>query len=199
MTLTTSWSCPHLGVRYLRLHDLPEVARMLAKPAVCAEVMFGPNSEAETRGYFEPLLEVQEAALAQGQVPTSPLFALLDPEDGAFAGDCAALAVPYAPGCWMVGYQLDVPFWERGLGTWAGRFVVQHALFDLGARRITGDCFASNLASARILEGVGLRPEGAQRQHYPRGDGFVDNLLFGGLRDELEERARGWREAFVPG
>ncbi len=190
------WTSPHLHVRYLRTDDLPELVRLLGKPEVCAEVMFGPNSEADTRGYFEPQLAAQAQALARGELPESPLFALLDPETGSLAGDAAALAVPYAPGCWMIGYQLDVPFWGRGLGTWAARFVVQHALFELGARRITGDCFVTNVASTRILEGVGLRREGIQRGHFLRQGRPVDNLMLGGLRGELLERARPWREAF---
>ena len=194
-----SWSSVHLRVRYLRPGDLPAVARMLAKSEVCAEVMFGPNTQEETRAYFGPLLEAQEAALAAGRLPTSPMFALLDPASGAFAGEAAALEVPYAPRCWMIGYQLDVPFWGRRLGTWAARFVVQHALVDLGARRITGDCFATNVGSTRILRSVGLQPEGIQREHYRGPAGPVDNLLFGALREELDDaRVRGWREAFVP-
>ena len=196
--LPTAWTSDHLHVRYLRSDDLPEVVRILAKPEVCAEVMFGPNTEAETRGYFEPLLVEQAAALDRGERPGSPIFALVDPATGALAGDAAALAVPYAPGCWMIGYQLDAPFWGRGFGTWGARFVVQHALFDLDARRITGDCFVTNAASTRILEGVGLRREGVQRDHFLRDGEPVDNVLLGGLRDELIERARSWREAFTP-
>jgi RimJ/RimL family protein N-acetyltransferase len=199
LSLPTFWSSPKLHVRYLCSADLPDVVRMLAKPEVCADVMFGPNTEAQTVGYFGPLLEAQEAALARGELPTSPNFALLDPQSGAFAGEAAALEVAYAPGCWMIGYQLDAPFWGRRLGTWAGRFVLQHALFDLDARRITGDCLATNASSRRILTGLGLRSEGTQREHYEGPDGFTDNLLFGALRPELdEERTRGWRQAFVP-
>jgi [ribosomal protein S5]-alanine N-acetyltransferase len=198
MPPTATWTCSQLTLRYLRHGDLPAVVAMLGKASVCADVMFGPNSEQETRGYFGPLLDVQQASLDAGHMPTSATFALEEP-GGAFVGEAAALEVPFAPGVWMVGYQLDEPFWGRGLGTLAGRFVVQHAVFELGARRITGDCLVTNIASARILTGLGLRPEGVQRQHYMRGDEPVDNLLFGALTDELDAaRLRSWQEAFAP-
>jgi len=191
------WCHQDLHIRYMRREDLPPTVRMLKKRSVTAQVFFGPNTEAETRAYFEPIVDRMEQALAEGTAPQGPDFALLDPHTGTFMGNAALEPVPFAHGNWTLGYQLDEPFWGRGLGTLAARFLVVHALDVLGARRLTADCFATNLASARVLEKAGFCREGVQRAHYVKHGKVVDNLLFGLLVEDLpDEDVASWRGLF---
>jgi RimJ/RimL family protein N-acetyltransferase len=66
---------------------------------------------------------------------------------------------------------------------------VATAFTELGVRRITAGCFADNLASVRILEGLGMRRE----QHGVEDSwheelGWIDGYTYGLLASE-------WRAA----
>lgn len=190
---------PHLDLRYLARSDLDDVVTMLQKPKVCEHLFFGPNTREQTLAYFKPLLSEIEADLAHGFVPQAPVFALIEPETRSFMGTCALLPVEYAGATWMLGYQLDEPYWRRRFGTWAARFLVHHALLTLGARRLIADCFARNLGSVKILESIGMLREGVQREHYVKNGAPVDNVIFGLLRSEADLEIIGdWGRAFTP-
>jgi RimJ/RimL family protein N-acetyltransferase len=195
---TPQWRSPHLDLRYLTRADLPTVAAMLESPEVCEHLFFGPNTEAQTRAYFEPLLDAMAPALARGERPPLHCFALLEPRTGALMGECALVPVDYADRVYMLGYQLDAPYWGRRFGTWAARFLVQFAFDALDARRLVADCFATNLGSASILRRVGFQHEGTLRAHYLKGGERHDNLLFGLLAEESDpDTRRTWRAAFT--
>lgn len=67
-----------------------------------------------------------------------------------------------------LGYLLDRRYWGRGLATEAARHVVAWA-GDLPAiERIWATCDAENIASARVLEKVGLVREALLRCHTVR-------------------------------
>ena len=83
-----------------------------------------------------------------------------------------------------IGYWLGVPYWGRGYTTEAARRVTAFGFAELGLHRIQGLCLPHNLASARVLEHVGMRREG-QLRGYIRKDGvYEDLLMYAILRDE---------------
>src|SRR5919107_1846055 len=64
-----------------------------------------------------------------------------------------------------VGYVLARPFWGRGLATEALRPVVGWALSRPEIYRVWAVCDAENVASARVLEKVGMAREGVLRRY----------------------------------
>lgn len=60
--------------------------------------------------------------------------------------------VPYVD----LGYRLAPRFWGHGYATEAGRQVAHHAFLDLGIPDLTALIHPLNLASARVVEKVGL-------------------------------------------
>ena len=78
-----------------------------------------------------------------------------------------------------LGYIFDPAYAGQGYATEAVTAVVAHAFEQLGVRRITAGCFADNLASVRILEGLGMR-----REQHGIGDswhaelGWVDGYTY---------------------
>jgi RimJ/RimL family protein N-acetyltransferase len=60
------------------------------------------------------------------------------------------------PGECGFGYMLDRKHWGQGYATEAARAIVAFAFQDLGAQRITAWCYATNVASARVLVKAGL-------------------------------------------
>jgi ribosomal-protein-alanine N-acetyltransferase len=161
---------------------------MLARESVCEWLFFGPNTDEITREYFPPLIEAIEKACQEGQVPESPVFTIREKESEAFVGQCALLPVDFSPGAYLVGYQIDEPWWRGGYGTEACEFLVYYAFTILGAFRLNGDCAAGNTSSVRVMEKCGFVREGRQRRYWHARGGYHDRLLFGLLREDLEKR-----------
>jgi len=88
-----------------------------------------------------------------------------------------------------LGYIFDPAYAGHGYATEAVTAVVAHAFAKLGIRRITAGCYADNLASARILEKVGMR-----REQHGVGDswhaelGWIDGYTYGLLADDWRDR-----------
>jgi RimJ/RimL family protein N-acetyltransferase len=82
-------------------------------------------------------------------------------DDGRLAGmietRCTGTAVD-------IGYVLRRSLWRRGLMTEAVRFVVEWALLLPGVYRVWATCDVENVASARLLESVGMEREGVLRR-----------------------------------
>ena len=81
-----------------------------------------------------------------------------------------------------VGYDLARAYWGRGLMPEALRRIVQFGFDEMNLNRVEADCTSLNTASARVLEKVGFKSEGMQREQYFEYGQFFDLLLFGLLR-----------------
>jgi ribosomal-protein-alanine N-acetyltransferase len=62
----------------------------------------------------------------------------------------------------MIG---DRRAWGRGIGTEAIRCIADIAKHELGLRKVTAACYASNVGSARAFEKAGFHLEGTRAQH----------------------------------
>jgi ribosomal-protein-alanine N-acetyltransferase len=83
------------------------------------------------------------------------------------------------------GYWLGRAFWGRGVATEAAQLLCAHAFRDRGLRRLEAHVFASNVASARVLEKNGFIREALLRQIYVERDGTItDGLLYARLRPQ---------------
>jgi ribosomal-protein-alanine N-acetyltransferase len=67
-----------------------------------------------------------------------------------------------------VGFLLNRRYWGNGLATDAARAIVEWALSIPSVRRVWATCDTENLASARVLEKVGLAREGILRSSIVR-------------------------------
>jgi RimJ/RimL family protein N-acetyltransferase len=78
-----------------------------------------------------------------------------------------------------IGYTF-APRWQgHGYATEAVRAMVAHLFRARGLHRVSAECDARNLASARVLERAGFRREGLLRQHtWIKGE-WTDDLLYG--------------------
>lgn len=87
-----------------------------------------------------------------------------------------------------IGYELDPVLWGRGYATEAAEEMLRFGFEELGLYRIWSWCIADNTGSRRVLERVGMRLEGVQRQHEYFKGRWRDQRLYGLL-------AREWRES----
>ena len=84
-----------------------------------------------------------------------------------------------------LGYELDPAFWGQGYATEAARTMVQFGFDYLGLHRIWSWCIAENVASARVLEKLGMRQEGRLRESEHFKGRWWDTLLYGILEHEF--------------
>ncbi|MBI4488005.1 MAG: GNAT family N-acetyltransferase [Deltaproteobacteria bacterium] len=63
-----------------------------------------------------------------------------------------------------LGYLLAKPYWGNGYMTEAVQAIVEWALNQEGIYRVWAVCDVENLASARVLEKIGMRREGVLRR-----------------------------------
>jgi RimJ/RimL family protein N-acetyltransferase len=64
-----------------------------------------------------------------------------------------------------LGYELAPDQWGHGYATEAARTMLAFGFQELGAHRIWAHCIAENVASARVLEKIGMKCEGRLREN----------------------------------
>jgi RimJ/RimL family protein N-acetyltransferase len=89
-----------------------------------------------------------------------------------------------------IGFELAPQHWGRGYATEAARAMIGFGFTELGLHRIWSWCIADNVASARVLEKLGMRPEGRLRENEYFKGRWWDTLLYGILNFEWEAQLR---------
>jgi RimJ/RimL family protein N-acetyltransferase len=86
----------------------------------------------------------------------------------------------------LYGLMIDPAFRGRGLADSAARVFSRYLLFDLGFHRLELECYGFNERAIRHAERIYVR-EGVKRKAYWRNDEWVDGVLFGLIREDLEQ------------
>lgn len=90
-----------------------------------------------------------------------------------------------------IGFTLAPAYHGRGYASEAVRAVLGHLFRVQGLHKVSAECDARNLPSARLLRRVGFVQEGALRQHtWIKGE-WTDDLLYGLLESDYFGTADG--------
>jgi RimJ/RimL family protein N-acetyltransferase len=90
----------------------------------------------------------------------------------------------------LIGFIVEPSYAGRGYATSIASGLLAAAFDHLYLRRVTAGCFADNLASARVLEKVGMRREQHGIQDSWHAElGWVDGYTYGILASEWRTRA----------
>ena len=81
---------------------------------------------------------------------------------------------------------LATEFRGRGIADAAARLLVRHLFFDLDYHRVQLGCYGFNERAIRHAERTGFVKEGVKRKAYWRHGEWVDGVLFGLVREDLE-------------
>ena len=160
---------PTAGVRPERLWETP---RLLARPPAVpdAQILFEEyasdphvtryltwrphQSAADTVDFLRRCERVWSDGSAYP-------WSLWRKQDEAFVG---LLEIRVTPGAVNLGYALGRRFWRQGFMSEALTPVVQWALAQPAIYRVWATCDVENIASARVLERVGMTREGVLRR-----------------------------------
>jgi [ribosomal protein S5]-alanine N-acetyltransferase len=149
-----------------------ETSRLLAKPAAVedAQVVFDEYaSDLHVAKYmtWTPHRSVADTTdflsrCARAWSESSAYtWTLWRKRDGAFVG---LLEIRVTPGAVDLGYALVRGYWRQGLMSEALTPVVQWALTQPTIYRVWATCDVENIASARLLERLGMKREGVLRR-----------------------------------
>lgn len=98
------------------------------------------------------------------------------------------------PGTVDLGYWIGEAFWNRGYASEGVRLAARLAFRHLGAQALTSWVFEGNDASRRVLEKNGFRYVRTAWRELAQGGRRAEWSL-ALLKEEWEERSRGWRPA----
>ena len=173
---------PRLMLRRISWHDAPDVFAYASDPEVARYTTWEAHrSLDESRDFISYILDLY----MNGQV--APWGVILKTSHK-LIGTCGFVAWNVTHARAEIGYALGRAYWGQGLMTEAAREVVEFGFERLDLNRIEARCEVPNVASARVMEKLGMSYEGTLReQMYTKGR-FCDLKLYSILRREWTPR-----------
>ena len=86
----------------------------------------------------------------------------------------------------LSGLAIHPDYRGRRLSDDAARLFQRHLIFDLDFHRLQLECYGFNERAIRHAERAGFVREGVKRKAYHRHGEWVDGILFGLIREDLE-------------
>ena len=148
-----------------RADDVDAVHRFAGDPAVCRHTAWGPNTLEQSRDFVHEVIDPDPERLD---------LAIIRPGEGGDAGSAGDDLIG-SGAVWTtsaehrsgeLGHTLRADCWGRGYATEVAHLLLELGLGALGLERVAGSCSPDNLASARVLEKIGMRREGVLRGLY---------------------------------
>jgi ribosomal-protein-alanine N-acetyltransferase len=146
-------------------------------PEACRYQAWGPNTAAQTKAF------VAQAVSGWIHQPQSRYVWTAEEQQRVVGlGELRISSREWRQG--EIGYVVHVDHWGRGIGTAIGRALLRIAFESMDLHRVIATCDPRNLASAAVLQKVGMAFEGQLRQTMQIRDGWRDSSVFSVLANE---------------
>lgn len=176
-----------------KLKDLPslETVRLLLRPLRMsdAEDIFEYASDPEvttyTFWYTHNSLDDSKKFISWLTSDHFACWGIVHKESNKVIGTCFFHSFNFQHRRADIAFNLSRKYWGQSYATETAREVILFGFNQWGLNRIQGTCMIKNIASARVMEKVGMTFEGILRK-YTYGKGrFHDLKLYSILRDEI--------------
>jgi ribosomal-protein-alanine N-acetyltransferase len=167
-----------LLLRPFEVGDAPVVQRLAGAPEVALMTQNIPHPYED--GMAEAWIASHGPAWEEGR-----LLALAITSAGDGLVGTVSLRVTPAHRRGELGYWVGLPFWNRGYATEASAGLVDFGFRELALNRIQARHLPRNPASGRVMEKLGMRFEGIQRQYLLVRGAFEDLAMYAVLRSDL--------------
>ncbi|MCC5637221.1 GNAT family N-acetyltransferase [Nostoc sp. CHAB 5844] len=128
---------------------------------------------------------VQEFIVQQIEQPRTKFqLAIILKQENQLIGNCGIRINDFLLREANIGYEIDSRYWKQGYATEAAYTILKFGFEELGMHRIWSYCVAENLASARVLEKIGMSREGHLREKEWIQGRWYDHFLYAILNDE---------------
>ena len=173
MELTT----PRLVIREFRPDDYTSTHAYGSDAEVTRHMIFGPNSEQETRAFLERVMA------SQAKHPRATYDLAVNLREGGGHIGSVALQLSKAEQA-ELGYVLHKAHWGHGYAAEAARALVNFGFRELGLHRVFARCNILNKGSARVMEKLGMRREGTHMKSDKVKGIWRDEYLYAILAEE---------------
>ena len=178
MTAPQELRTPRLLLRSFAREDAPAIARLAGDRQIAATTLRIPHPYTE-----DDALAFLAGAREDFRTGRAVVFAISILSSGEFCG-AVGLHLGEAHKHAELGYWVGVPYSGRGYATEAASAAVRFGFERLRLNRIFAQCFAGNIGSQRVLEKIGMRPEGRLRRHIQKWGEFIDVENYGLLKED---------------
>ncbi len=176
---------PRLIIREFVARDLEALHSYSSLPEVTQYLVWGPNSPAQSKQALRAFMDDQkdkdrvnfDLAVLSKQVERRGAKPRLIGAVGLKLSDPDNRTAE-------IGYVLHPDVWGHGFALEAAGAIVHAGFQELGLQRIVASCDQRNKASARVMEKLGMRREGAfRRSKYIQGE-WRDEYLYALIAEE---------------
>ncbi|MBC8069477.1 MAG: GNAT family N-acetyltransferase [Deltaproteobacteria bacterium] len=174
-------STARLLLRPFRIEDAETVQKLAGDPEVAATTLTLPQPY--SREAAVTWIASHDPASLAG---TGETFAITRAVDSALLG-AVGLQVQARHRRADLGYWVGREFWGCGFATEAVLGVLRFAFVELNLHRVTAAVLGGNVASARVLQKVGMTLEGNLRDQVFKNETFRNLEHHGMLADEYSE------------
>lgn len=159
--------------------DWKEAQEYSSDPAVCKYMIWGPNTERETKDFIDTAIEISRIKPRRGYE-----LALILKEEERLIGGCGMQIVGPNSTTAMIGYVLNRNYWNRGIMTEAANLLLEFGFGKLNLHRIYATCDTENSGSERIMQKLGMRREGQFVKDTFIKERWRDSYLYAILEEE---------------
>lgn len=170
-----------LLLRKITLNDANDMFEYASNPEVSQYTMWSTHTSIEDTKYF--LQSLTKMYKRRELVD----WGIVHKAEKKFIGTCGFVEWSMTHSRAEIGYALSRRYWGEGYMSEAVNAVIEFGFREMSLNRIMGRCEVHNIASARVMEKVGMQREGILRQHLFVKDRYWDLKIYSILREEFFE------------
>jgi [ribosomal protein S5]-alanine N-acetyltransferase len=138
---------------------------------------WGPNTVEQSRHHVN-----RSVAMASVSPRLTFPYAVERVEDGRVIGSTELSMTSLDHRRAEMGYVFAREAWGQGYATEAAGALLDYAFDKLGLHRVAATCDPDNVGSARVLQKIGMAPEGRMRAYFLIRGEWRDRLMFAAVR-----------------
>jgi [ribosomal protein S5]-alanine N-acetyltransferase len=168
-----------LLLRKITLSDASDMFEYGCDPAVSKYTTWSTHTSIEDTKYFiKTLLKMYKKRELVD-------WGIVHKAENKFIGTCGYVAWSMTNSRAEMGYALGSKYWNQGYMSEAVNAMMEFGFREMQLNRIEGKCKADNIASARVMEKVGMKLEGILRQQiFVKGE-YWDLKMYSILREDF--------------
>lgn len=144
--------------RSVKRGDCKDIFEYSSDPRTSQYLLWDPHESIE---YTKSFIEI---ILSKYKIGEYNDWALVLKENKKMIGTCGFTRIDERNGVAEIGYVLNPKYWGMGLATEAAKKVIDFAFNELGVNRVEARFIFGNEASQKVMNKVGMKFEGYQRE-----------------------------------
>lgn len=168
-----------LILRKMTLEDAEDMFEYASDPDVAKYTTWDAHQSIKDSKFF---LEIVVERYKNRQITD---WGIVHKEEGKLIGTCGFAECHLFHSRAEIGYALSRKYWRQGYMSEAVTAIIRFGFQTMNLNRIEARCEVENIASARVMEKVGMQFEGILRQHIFTKGKYCDLKIYSILRQDF--------------